>query len=99
MALRYKIKVETEWKPDPKQTEIKDTEQKPKRQVREVAGCETLHGAIGHVQDVLVHQYEKGSIIFVFAKDKGVENELYRENAEGILWTEKEELQHRLSKK
>ena len=44
MGMKYLIKVEHEWKPDPKQTEIKGTERKPKRIIRKIAAAEENGG-------------------------------------------------------
>lgn len=82
--MRFKIEVETEWKPNPDQTEIEGTEIKPKRSSREVAATENLNAAYGLVTKTLVDQYDKGALIFIYAKVEGNKIEYFRAEANGI---------------
>lgn len=88
MALKYTVKVETEWRPKKQdQTEIKGTETpvpKPRKTFETVAKVKSLSAVIGLIEDVLVHQYEKGSLILVLGNIDGVEAEVTRSVATGI---------------
>jgi hypothetical protein len=87
MAFHWWVEVETEFRPDPNQTQVPGTEPKAPQRVRpEIAKFESLAIAVHSVKDIMAHYYPKGSTLFIFHKEKGVPTEDFRMDTKGAKY-------------